>query len=166
MRLYFSEIGGVHLFAACAALGLGFIVLMLRKGTNLHRAIGLCYVMAMLTVNGSALMLYHLTGHFEIFHALALVSLAGIVSGVAAAIFRWQNWIETHYRAMSFSYVGLLAAAAAEAIVRVPVLQVRTAPVAIAIGVAIAILATVGGRIAVRRLRPAALAALGEGVRS
>lgn len=162
MRLYFSEIGGVHLFAACASLGLGFIVLMLRKGTKLHRAIGLCYAMAMLTVNGSALLLYHLTGHFDVFHVLALVSLLGILSGVSAAIFRWRNWIETHYRAMSFSYVGLLAAASAEAMVRVPILHVRSAPVAITVGVAIAVLFSIGGRIAVRRLRPAMLANFGQ----
>ncbi len=165
-HIYFSELGAVHLFCALASLALGLVVLLLRKGTRLHRAIGLCYVMAMLAVNGSALMLYHMTGHFEVFHVLALVSLSGIVSGVAAAIFRGNNWLHSHYRSMSFSYVGLLAAAAAEAMVRVPALHVHSTAMGIAIGVAMAVLFGIGGSIAVRRLKPSVLASIPSGARS
>jgi uncharacterized membrane protein len=154
MRIYLSEIGAIHFFAACASLALGLAVLMLRKGTRVHRALGLTYVFAMLSVNGSALMLYHLTGHFEVFHGLALVSLFGVIRGVSAAIFKWKDWLLSHYRAMSFSYVGLLAAAAAEAMVRIPALRVHTAGAAIAIGAAIAVLFTVLGTVVVRRYRP------------
>lgn len=152
MRLYFSEIGAVHFFCACASLVLGLVVLMLRKGTRWHRAIGLIYVMAMLSVNGSALLLFHMTGRFGVFHALALVSLSGVLSGVAAAIFRWRNWLYSHYRAMAFSYVGLLAAATAEAMVRIPALHVRSASMGIAIGIGSAIVFSVAGAIVVRRM--------------
>jgi len=97
MRIYLSEIGAIHFFAACASLALGLAVLMLRKGTRVHRALGLTYVFAMLSVNGSALMLYHLTGHFEVFHGLALVSLFGVIRGVSAAIFKWKDWLLSHF---------------------------------------------------------------------
>ncbi len=160
MPIYFSEIGALHFFSACASLGLGLLVLLLRKGTRTHRAFGLLYAFAMLAVNASALMLFHLTGRFGVFHALALLSLSGIVAGVSATIFRWKNWLYSHYRAMSMSYVGLLAAASAEAMVRIPALHVRTASMGIAIGVGIAILFTIGGTMLVRRLMPAALAAV------
>lgn len=159
MHLYSSQIGAVHLFAASAALALGLIVLVLRKGTALHRATGLCYAAAMLTVNGTALMLYHLTGRFDVFHALALLSLGMILWGVAAAIFRWNNWLYAHYRAMSFSYIGLLSAACAEAMTRLPILQVRSATMAITVGVAIAVLFGIVGGFIVVRLKPAVLAA-------
>lgn len=160
MTLYFNDIGAAHFFAACASLALGLVVLLLRKGTKLHRALGLLYAFAMLTVNGTALMLYHMTGHFGVFHVLALISLSGLVYGVVAAIFRWRDWLVSHYHAMSGSYVGLLAAACGEAMVRVPALHVRTAPVAIAIGVGMAIAFAIGGRIVIRRLRPSVLARL------
>ena len=160
MHLYFSDVGAAHFYSALAAIALGVPVLLLRKGTKPHRAIGLLYVMAMLAVNATALMLYHLTGKFGVFHVLALISLSGVLYGVAAAIFRWKHWLDGHYHAMSFSYAGLLAAAATETIVRVPALHVHSATAGIAIGVAMAIVFTVGGRLVIYRLKPRVLASL------
>ena len=158
-HIYFSEIGAMHFYSALASIALGLPVLFLRKGTKLHRAIGLLYVMAMLAVNASALMLYHMTGRFGVFHVLALVSLSGLLYGVAAAIFRWKRWLDGHYHAMSFSYVGLLAAASAEVMVRVPALHVHTVTAGVAIGVGMALAFGVGGRIVIYRLKPRVLAA-------
>ncbi len=165
-HVYFSELGAVHFYCGLAALALGLVVLLLRKGTRLHRAAGLCYVMAMLALNGAALTLYHLTGHFDVFHALALVSLFGVISGTAAAIFRWKNWLHSHYRAMSFSYVGLLAAGTAEIFVHVPALHVHSAAMGIAVGVAMAVVFGIGGSIVVRRLKPSVLASIPQGAQS
>ena len=158
MHIYFSEAGAAHFYSACAAIALGFAVLLLRKGTRAHRAIGLLYGFTMLSVNASALMLYHLTGHFGVFHFLALISLFCVVWGVSAAIFRWKSWLNSHYRGMSFSYLGLLAAACAEAMVRVPALHVHTPSLAIAIGVGISFAFALGGGIVINRLKPRVLA--------
>jgi uncharacterized membrane protein len=42
-----SSLGAAHVAAALAALALGMIVLLMRKGTQFHRAIGMGYAMAM-----------------------------------------------------------------------------------------------------------------------
>src|SRR5689334_18554267 len=99
-----SSLGAAHAAAALAALVFGMIVLVMRKATQLHRAMGMSYAIAMVAVNGAALMIYRLTGHFGPFHALAMLSLATILAGVAASILRPPDWLAKHYRMMSFSY--------------------------------------------------------------
>ena len=53
----------------------------------------------------------------------ALVSLATVIRGVASALLRRERWPRTHYYCMAWSYIGLLAAACAEAMVRAPALH-------------------------------------------
>src|SRR5262245_65904896 len=106
-----SALGTAHLAPALAALLLGALVLLERKGTPAHRAIGASYVMAMLLTNLTALAIYRLTGRFGPFHALALASPATVALGLRAVIRRRQGWLHTHYHCMAWSYVGLLAAA-------------------------------------------------------
>jgi hypothetical protein len=81
---------------------------------------GWAYVASMACLNVSALGLYHLTGGFNIFHALALVSLAMVAGGVIQVLGRrrWRRWLWRHYQYMAWSYVGLLAASCNEAFVR------------------------------------------------
>ena len=150
-------LGGLHIASALLALLLGALVLMRRKGTGIHRIIGYGYVLSMLSLNASALALYHLTGHFGPFHALALVSLGTVLIGVSAPVFRRHGWLTTHYRSMAWSYIGLVAAACAEAMVRVPLFQIRTAGGAIVVGVAIAFAFTVIGIVLIPRLQRAAM---------
>jgi uncharacterized membrane protein len=69
-----SSFGVAHVAAALAALAFGMMVLIMRKGTQLHRAMGMGYAMAMIAVDGTALTIYRLTGHFGPFHALAMLS--------------------------------------------------------------------------------------------
>jgi uncharacterized membrane protein len=123
----YSNAGWMHIAAAGAALALGGLMVLRRKGTPAHRATGLLYVGAMLALNGSALMLYDMTGHFGPFHAGAIFSLACVVLGLAAPIFRGGDWLRRHYRWMGWSYFGLLAAAFAEAMVRVPAFAAHSA---------------------------------------
>jgi uncharacterized membrane protein len=156
-----STIGAAHVAAALAALAFGGVVLAMRKGTLFHRSLGIAYAASMIGVNLTALSLYRLTGHFGPFHAMALLSLGMIATGVTAAAFRWRGWLLVHYRAMSYSYVGLLAATTAEALVRVPALQVHGAARGISIGVAIAVVYAVIGRTIVRRLQPSVLSTFG-----
>src|ERR1700733_11530124 len=76
-----SSIGAAHVAAALAALALGAIVLAMRKGTQLHRAMGMAYAAAMIVLCVTALMIYRINGHFGPFHVLALLSLATIFAG-------------------------------------------------------------------------------------
>jgi hypothetical protein len=79
----------------------------------------------MACLNGSALALYNLTGGFNVFHALAVFSLATVAAGVIQVLGRrrWRRWLWRHYQYMAWSYVGLLAATINEGFVRVSPLQ-------------------------------------------
>src|SRR5687767_4870288 len=69
----------------------------------------------MAVLNISALMIYRLFGGFGPFHAFAVVSLVTVGLGVATAVRRRDaDWVERHYMWVTYSYVGLLAAAASE----------------------------------------------------
>jgi len=159
-----TTLGAAHFAAAVAALALGLVVLIEAKGTLTHRLIGCGYVAAMLILNVTALGLYRLTGQFGPFHALALVSLATVTTGVTVVWRRGPNWLRRHYYFMAWSYVGLLAAACAEAMTRLPVLRaaVTTGPQRIALGVGIAVLFALVGLLVLPRLQDRALAHRGE----
>ncbi len=114
--------GAVHLLFAIAALASGLFIVLRRKGTRTHRRVGRVYALSMIGLNVTALMIYRLTGTFGPFHVAALVSLLTIVGGVLPALRRRPRggWIERHAYWMSWSYVGLVAAAASEAATRLP----------------------------------------------
>ena len=114
--------GLVHATIGMAAILLGLPVLLLRKGTTLHRRVGLLYVVSMVLLNATALSIYDLFGRFGVFHWLAIVSLATVSMGVVHVWFRWpaRSWMEQHAHAMSWSYAGLIAAFFAEIGARVP----------------------------------------------
>ncbi len=111
--------GFIHLFAAVVALLAGAFIFFRRKGTTLHRCIGYTYVVAMITVVTTALMIYRLTHAFNILHFFAVAATPPLLAGLMAAIFRRPGWLAQHYRWMSWSYVGLFAAFAAETATRV-----------------------------------------------
>ena len=113
-------VGWLHLGSALAAMLVGAAVLLLPKGTTLHRRIGYGYVGTMLTVNVTALLIYDLFGGVGPFHVAAAVSLATLIGGTLPA--RWRRpprgWLPWHAYWMSWSYVGLIAAAVAETATR------------------------------------------------
>lgn len=127
-----SVIGTIHLVASVASIVLGATVLgQGSKGGRRHRQVGWAYVLAMLTVNATAFMLYGLFGGFGPFHVAAIISLTGIIAGVLAALSARKarvahegiirsHRVEMHFWWMTFSYVGLIAALASEAITRLP----------------------------------------------
>lgn len=115
-----STLGWFHMVCALVALGAGAAVLRRRKGTRWHRRMGWVYAASMILLNSTALMIYRLTGAFGPFHAAAIVSLAGVVLGVTAAVRRRANWVDHHYQWMTWSYVGLVAAALSEVATRTP----------------------------------------------
>ena len=77
----------------------------------------------MVALNVTALSIYKLFGAFGPFHFFAIVSLVYVFFGLIAAILRRprEMWLARHAKFMSWSYVGLMAAAASEAVVRIPV---------------------------------------------
>src|SRR5712664_1043062 len=113
-----SSLGAIHFTTAIVALAFGAIVLGAPKGTPLHRTIGAGFVAAMVILNVSSLAIYRLTGHFEPFHGLALLSLATLARGIVPALRRRPGWLMAHYWNMAWSYVALLAAASSEIVMR------------------------------------------------
>ena len=114
-----SPLGTLHLTAALLALASGALVLVRPKGTAGHRAVGWVYAGAMLATNLTALGIYRLFGRFGPFHVAALVSLASTAAGVAAIrLGAGPRAIRRHYFSMTYSYVGLAAAAVSETATR------------------------------------------------
>ena len=107
---------------AVASLGLGATVLCPEKGTERHRRVGVGYVLCMFGLNVTALTIYGLSGAFGPFHTLSMVSLVAVMAGFAVVFFRRPraDWLRLHYYWMGWSYVGLCAAAGAEAATRIP----------------------------------------------
>ena len=155
-----TTLGAAHVTAALAALVFGAVVLLARKGTHSHRVMGAAFVAAMLVTNLTALGIFQLTGTFGPFHALALASLAILVRGVAAVLRRRPGWLGRHYHSMAWSYIGLLAAAAAEVIARAPFGLVQGARAGTIIGLSCAAAFILAGLIIVPRLAARTLASV------
>jgi uncharacterized membrane protein len=122
-------IGVVHVALGVAAILAGGWIFLARKGTRAHVRVGWAYVACMVGVNVTALCIYRLTRGPNLFHGLAVASLAMTVVGVAQPLYRtrFRRWMWRHYQYMCWSYVGLLTATVNEAAVRVPVLRQFTA---------------------------------------
>lgn len=148
----YSPVGWVHILSAFAALAFGGFVVAARKGTPAHRLAGLAYVFASLLLDMSALSIYDMTGHFGPFHAGAIFNLVCVLIGLSAPILRNGAWLNRHYRWMGWSYFGLLAAAFAEAVVRVPALEVHTAARGFEVAIGATAVISLFGRLFMRRL--------------
>lgn len=110
-----STLGSIHTVAALAALALGATILLRTKGSRSHRRLGWTYVISMVLLNVTALAIYRLTGSFGPFHIAAILSLASIAGGIVPAVRRRPaaTWVARHYWWMTYSYLGLVAAAVA-----------------------------------------------------
>jgi len=139
----------LHVAAAALALVAGAFVLLRAKGTRLHRQAGYAYVGAIVVMNISSFFLFNLTGRVSPFHVMAVISLATVLSGFAAAALRrpWDGWLDVHLQFMVWSYIGLLAAAVSEAAVRLP-----KAPFWGAVAAASFVVLAAGGFLLARRL--------------
>ena len=113
-------VAALHLGSAVVALVSGATVLLWRKGDQRHRLLGRVYFGSMLVLNLTALLIYRLFGGFGPFHIAAALSLATVIAGVLEARRQRPEWLQRHYLWMTFSYVGLLAAAASEVGTRLP----------------------------------------------
>ncbi|MCG8436017.1 MAG: DUF2306 domain-containing protein [Gammaproteobacteria bacterium] len=116
------SLGALHLWFSYAALLTGLFVVLLRKGTRLHRSLGYAYVTSMLGVNATALMIYELFGHFGVFHYAAVLSLATLTAGMVPVLVRHKNWLQWHAYLITGSYAGLISAAVSES-TRLPLIS-------------------------------------------
>ena len=139
-----DPIGWLHLTSAWAALLLGGVVAMMRKGSPRHRWLGRSFAATMVVLNATALAIYDLTGRPNMFHLFAVISLVSLGAGWFAARRSGPVWREVHARSMLWAYVGLLAAAASEFIVRVPGVVTGWLGFGIAVGIATTLVCTVG----------------------
>lgn len=111
-------IGLMHLITALLAIAIGAAICLRKKGTRGHKWLGRAYVGTMVAVNVTAFMIYELFGGFGLFHWMALFSLLTVIIGYIPALFRSPGWKVQHAYFMSGSYVGLVAAFAAETFTR------------------------------------------------
>ena len=148
-----SPIGIVHTSFAVIALAAGLAIFTVTKCTTLHRVIGYIYVGSMLSLNLTALTIYRLFGGFGPFHALAIMSLITLGAGFLPAFTKrpQRAWLYRHYEWISWSYVGLVAAAASEFLTRAPFIDQSGTAFAAAVVVASALVVFVGASIIYRK---------------
>lgn len=117
-----GPVANLHVAFAVLALAFGLRILTTRRGTPTHRKLGYGYIASMLVMNVAALLLYARTGAYGPFHVAALISLATLIAGAIPAILRRPRggWLSLHWEFMSWSFVGLVAGAVAEAAFRIP----------------------------------------------
>ena len=132
--MIFSTIGLIHVIFACIALLAGTIVLLNAKGNTLHIRIGYVYVVAMLIMNLTGFGIYHLFGHFGIFHVFIFISLVTLFGGMYPILNRKKvkNWYLQHIEFMGWSVVGLYAALVSEMATRL--LPLKYMPWVVGIG--------------------------------
>ena len=141
-----STLGWIHTVFGIVALLAGTAVVLLRKGTRWHRTMGHVYLTSMISLNTTSLFIYNLFGHFGPFHWLALSSLLTLIAGMVPIFTRRPKglWVEWHAIFINISFIGLVAATAAEISSRIPGLEDVFGPVvgltsALVIGVGMAL---------------------------
>jgi uncharacterized membrane protein len=151
--------GWVHTVLSAFGLVLGAEQMLRRRRDRWHRWFGYAYVVAMVTGDLAILTVYRFNGHFNAFHVGALANLLciGMALQPMLARPRPQQWRLKHYIWISWSYVGLWAAALTEFIVRTQPLPGRAASIIVTI--AASGLVTGIGAWLIARNRPIASAA-------
>ena len=121
-NLTHSPAGFIHLISSIAALAMGTLILIITKGTRLHKKMGYGYVISMVVLNITAFTIYRLFGQFGPFHIAAIASSATLIAGIIPPLFfrHKKSWITFHFTFMYYSVIGLYAAFVSEIIVRLP----------------------------------------------
>ena len=146
--------GAIHSVLALVGIVVGLIQLLRPKGGSIHRALGYAFVYAMLIADGTAMLVFQFTGRFNILHIGAIANLVCIVLAIIPVLRspRPSNWKHQHYYFMSWAYVGLLAAAATELVVRTGHLATREQ--AWMVTAATSVIVTAIGYVLINRYRP------------
>ena len=113
-------LGVAHLIFGTGTLLGGFALLLLPKGTTLHKNLGRFFAFSLIFTDFSALNINN-TGHLHAFHLLAVVSLAMLFLGILPVVFSKSAWaMEMHLRFLYWSIPAPLAAFCAEMLARYP----------------------------------------------
>jgi len=153
---HLTAAGTLHTVLAMFCIATGLIQFPRPKGGPVHRARGYAFVYGMLVADGAAMLVYQFTGQFNIFHAGAMVNFILVVLAIVPLLRspRPANWKLHHYSFIAWSYVGLIAAAVTEVVVRAG--HPATREWSWAVTAAITVLVTAVGYVLVDRYRPAA----------
>jgi uncharacterized membrane protein len=153
MLLHLTTLVTIHTIAALLAITVGAVQLIRPKHGPAHRARGYAFVYGMVVVDGAAMLLYRFTGGFNAFHVGAIVNLVAIVCAMVPMLMspRPAQWRQLHYHFMGWGFVGLMAAAVTELVVRSTALPHGAAW---AVSAAATGLVTLIGAIMIRRYRP------------
>lgn len=121
-KLIGDNFGLVHLISGILSLLFGGLVIVMKKGTIMHKRIGYIYVFNMAILILSSFGIYRLFGKFGLFHFFSLVSSFSLIAGMLPMFKKIKSPkdYETHFKRMYWSVVGLYAAFAAESFVRIP----------------------------------------------
>jgi len=159
MMANLTFIGTIHMVLAMLCIVVGAVQLARPKHGAVHRARGYAFVYAMVVVDGTAMLLYRFTRSFNAFHVGAIVNLAAIVAAMIPMLMspRPAAWKQLHYNFMSWGFVGLMAAAITETIVRSVAL---THGQAWAVSGAATVTVTLIGGYLIRRYQPPSTARL------
>ncbi len=118
-----SIIGWIHTITCVLAMIAGGVALFAIKGSVDHKKWGHWYFYVMAVTNLSALLIYP-EGQFNIFHWMAVGTLAALLLGwYAAPRQRTAAWANTHLTCMLWSYYMLYGGLINESFLRVPVLR-------------------------------------------
>jgi uncharacterized membrane protein len=124
MRLDLSLLGWIHTVACVAALALGGLNLVRRKGTKSHRRIGQSYLWALLVVGITSLGIYS-QNRFFFPHWLAVATIALTGLAYLFAHFRWpaKLWLRGHFTSTVLTYYLLVGGGVNEAFLRIDALR-------------------------------------------
>jgi uncharacterized membrane protein len=121
--LTISMVGWIHTLTCVFAMIAGGVALFATKGSVNHKKWGRWYFYVMVITNLSALLIYT-DGQFNIFHWMAIGTLAVLLLGwYAAPRQRTATWANTHLMCMLWSYYMLYVGLINESFLRVPVLR-------------------------------------------
>lgn len=118
MNFVNSEIGMIHLVTSMLALVFGTMILIMKKGTRMHRKVGYAYVGSMVVLLASSFMLYNLFGGFGVFHIASIVSSVTLALGMIPVAMKPDKWVIYHFSWMYWSVIGLYAAFVSEVFTR------------------------------------------------
>lgn len=114
-----SAAGLIHSAAALVALATGGLLMVARKGTRLHRMLGIFYIVAMAHVLGAAAFMPATVvpffgTSFGFFHLFLVIGGISMAFGIAALL-RWRRRRDTralraHQIHLAYSYAGLIMA--------------------------------------------------------
>ena len=147
--------GWIHTVLASVGILVGAEQVLRRRRDVLHRRLGYLYVASMLIADVSILTVYRFNGHVNAFHAGAIMNVVCIAMALQPMLSRPRprQWRIKHYLWMCWSYVGLLAAALTELIIRTQPLDSKGATIIVTMVASTSV--AVMGAVLIQQNRPA-----------